>query len=128
MDVDINIRVNVHVDGNVDAGVHVDVIVNANLTANASADEDGDKDEDAGVDDGEDADEDRSGSGTRNGPEYADGDVQGGRLALGPFRLSKLGMLPPPFGPLFGWPWAPLGGPGDPNFDVGARFRAPFLV
>ena len=52
--------------------------------------------------------------------------VQGGRLALGPFRLSKIGMAPllAPFRS----EWTPLGGPGDRNFDAGTRFRALFLV
>ena len=53
--------------------------------------------------------------------------LQGGRLAQGPFRLSKLRMATPlglPF-----WPkWAPLGGLGARNFDAGAWFRALFLV
>ena len=44
---------------------------------------------------------------------YPDGRLQGGRLALVPF-FSKLGM-------------APFGGPGDRNFDAGARFRGLFL-
>ena len=52
--------------------------------------------------------------------------LQGGRLALCSFRHPKLGMAP--LSVPFRSEWAPLGGPGDRNFDAGARFRALFLV
>ena len=42
-------------------------------------------------------------------------EIQGGRPALGPFRLSKLGMAPV-LAPLFG---APSGGQVGRNFDAG---------
>ena len=44
-------------------------------------------------------------------------EFQGGGLALGPFRLSKLGMAPVlvPFRA----EWAPLEGPEDRKFDAG---------
>ena len=48
--------------------------------------------------------------------------LQGGRLAMCSFRPPKLGMAP--LSVPFRSEWAPLGGPGDRNFDVGARFRA----
>ena len=51
-----------------------------------------------------------------------DGRLQGGGLALGPFRLKTRNGSP--FGTLFRSEWAPLGGQGDPNFNAGARFRA----
>ena len=41
---------------------------------------------------------------------------KGGRLALGPFRLSKLGTAP--FWLPFRSEWAPLEGPVDRNFDA----------
>ena len=45
--------------------------------------------------------------------------IQGGRLALGPFRLSKNSEWLPVLASFFRTKWTPLEGPGDRNFDAG---------